>query len=1004
MKRDDKKKRTNPVPPRHRVEPSRNDLPAGSVLKRGESVVLDVRADAHLTHLIEKIGVSVKTAAEPPATVVVPADSEWLEATFWPLDELVTVADDIAVAEDEIADEGTDHDLVELWDDPAFEVDPAEVPADQAEEIVVAEVSVEAETETEIETETEQIPVVDETEPAPEAESAVELADDSTPDVIEFDQLTADATATAAEGPSDEDVIDDAPVESVEPAADDVQEPASEDKVPEESAAAPAWATPDWAAPAWTPPTWGAATTDPELNAPEVEEPTNTEITPEPEVEDAPAAAAEPEVAPATEPEAQPEPAADVESLTDDEPEIEPVAETELDVATEPEAAEEVAQPVPVFPSFEDLVTTVPTPDAEPVIDEATEPRARRGWLKRKKSKTPAVDAKATPEAVVDDVPEVVEPAADDTASPFGWADLNAEDLPAPVEVPEFQTFAPEEAPVVAEPVVEEPAAAVVDAPAVFETPAAAPIAEPVEVSADPVTEAEGVAVTEPAAPAADSPFSPFGGLGPTNVVFGEKKVVKKEEAPAPQVIVVQAPAPAYPQFQQPAPAAPAQQFQPAPAYQAPVQPQAPRPVAELPYDSTPYQPAPEQRTQRVDPGAAFEPIVNERDPFFSFGSSRPSTPARINRSREVAIETGVNAQTWLGEKVNEALLMDASDIHATVNGARDHLLLRARIDGTMREFAQLEGADAQKVMGIFKAGAQFASDGSFVPQEAIYGVPVDGEVRKARAVLFRSEDGGDALVMRLPSRGAVKPLEELEFSEKNLNLFYDMLAASNRMVMIAGPMGSGKTTTAHGSLMHVATGDRTVWTLEDPVERRLPGLTQLEVDEKNGAGFKDLLPFLVRSDYDTLFLGEIRDNETAAAAVRQSKAGRQVISTIHANDNVTAALRLIELAQDSPLAVMDAVKGIVSQRLVRRLNPEWDGVDPLDKYRGRVPIHEVLTMNDQLIEAVMENRPLGEIREVADAASASTFEEDSARLVEAGITDEAEIRKVLGQTTDQGK
>jgi type II secretory ATPase GspE/PulE/Tfp pilus assembly ATPase PilB-like protein len=377
-----------------------------------------------------------------------------------------------------------------------------------------------------------------------------------------------------------------------------------------------------------------------------------------------------------------------------------------------------------------------------------------------------------------------------------------------------------------------------------------------------------------------------------------------------------------------------------------------------------------------------------------------PATrPVKASAKKSTLKSTsGIDAQTWLGEMVQKALIAGASDVHLNLNGLKDMMVMRVRIDGQMRVFETLQGEIAQKVMGIFKAGAEFASGGSFVPEEAIYAVDVEGEERKARAVLFRSQDGGDALVMRLPPMGDIRKLDNLEFSQANLDLFKKLLLSANRMLLIAGPMGSGKTTTSHAALMHVATSDRSVWTVEDPVERHLPGLTQLEVDDENGAGFEKLLPSLVRADYDTLFLGEIRDKATAAAGVRQAKAGRQVISTIHSNDNVTAVLRLIELAEDTPLSVMDAVKGVVSQRLVRRLNKEWDGLDIDKKYKGRVPIHEVLMMSDDLVEAVMEQRPLSEIKKVAAAASASTFAEDSARLIAAGVTDAAEINRVLGE------
>jgi type II secretory ATPase GspE/PulE/Tfp pilus assembly ATPase PilB-like protein len=153
-----------------------------------------------------------------------------------------------------------------------------------------------------------------------------------------------------------------------------------------------------------------------------------------------------------------------------------------------------------------------------------------------------------------------------------------------------------------------------------------------------------------------------------------------------------------------------------------------------------------------------------------------------------------------------------------------------------------------------------------------------------------------------------------------------------------------------------------------------------------------------VRSDYDTLFLGEIRDQDTAVAGVRQAKAGRQVITTIHANNNITALLRLIDLAQDSPLSVLDSVKGIVSQRLVGRVNPDWDGKSPVDKYKGRVPIHEILLIDDDLTEAIMTNQPLSLLRGLAAHRSYSTFEQELDVLVSNEITDKAERLRILGE------
>ena len=108
--------------------------------------------------------------------------------------------------------------------------------------------------------------------------------------------------------------------------------------------------------------------------------------------------------------------------------------------------------------------------------------------------------------------------------------------------------------------------------------------------------------------------------------------------------------------------------------------------------------------------------------------------------------------------------------------------------------------------------------------------------------------------------------------------------------------------------------------------------------------------------------------------------------------------MRLIELAGDSPMSVLSAVGGVISQRLVRKLNPEWDGVDMTKKYKGRVPIHEILFVNDSIVEVMMQDRPLSEIKQQVRAAKGSTFYDDAVRLINAGVTDREEVVKVIGE------
>jgi type II secretory ATPase GspE/PulE/Tfp pilus assembly ATPase PilB-like protein len=412
--------------------------------------------------------------------------------------------------------------------------------------------------------------------------------------------------------------------------------------------------------------------------------------------------------------------------------------------------------------------------------------------------------------------------------------------------------------------------------------------------------------------------------------------------------------------------------------------------------------PAPSYAPPAYEAPAAYQaPVQEARRPRRAPEPAAAPAPAKREAIEYPAdYDAPVDPHRWLDETIRKCQQLNASDLLLNTS-PEGELTASARVDGRMRPMSRVKGPGVQIIIGKFKAAANLASGGSFRPQETIHEIRMgDDTMGKARVALFRKADRGEAIVMRLPPQGALRRLDELDFSPLNYSLVTNMLAAANRMILFAGPMGSGKTTSSQGALDYVASGTRTVWTIEDPVERKIDGLIQLEVDEENDAGFADLLPFLVRSDYDTLFLGEIRDKATAAAGVRQAKAGRQVITTIHANDNITAILRLIELAEDSPLSVMDSVRGVISQRLVGKLNPHWDpNRDPhWDKYKGRVPIHEVLTVSDELTEAVMSGAPLSEVKAIALKNSPSTFMLDAERLINAGVTDEEEVRRVLGE------
>lgn len=331
------------------------------------------------------------------------------------------------------------------------------------------------------------------------------------------------------------------------------------------------------------------------------------------------------------------------------------------------------------------------------------------------------------------------------------------------------------------------------------------------------------------------------------------------------------------------------------------------------------------------------------------------------------------------------------SDVHMTRSGTTGTFTVEARVDGRKQPVHVYEGSEAQTICNLIKTDAKMTTGQNLVPEDGSYPLPINGYPYRARAVALPLFDGGERIVFRLPQTGALRPLEDIGFTTANLAATQALLDIPGGMTLFAGPTGEGKSTTSLSSLEYLrGQDDGVVMTLEDPVERVIHGLTQIEVNEDvPGAGFGDMMRFLVRSDSNILFIGEIRDVKTATAAVEIAKSGRRVVATIHATDNISALLRLVGMANETPLSVLDSVNGVVSQRLVPRLVPGTD------RFSGRYPIHEVTANSDDLTDALVANISRAHIRAAA-APTSTTFKENVDELVARGVTTLDEARKVV--------
>ncbi len=365
------------------------------------------------------------------------------------------------------------------------------------------------------------------------------------------------------------------------------------------------------------------------------------------------------------------------------------------------------------------------------------------------------------------------------------------------------------------------------------------------------------------------------------------------------------------------------------------------------------------------------------------------------------------------------AVALHASDVHVEPlpSGGR----VRLRVDGIMREI-QTIGAD---VLAPFISRLKLIAGMDIAdrrqPQDGRCAIAIDGREIDARVASVPTLDG-EKLVVRLLDRDAAAPdLTALGMPEATLGRYERMLHAPWGFAVVAGPTGSGKTTTLYASLARLDARTRSVCSVEDPIEMRLPGVSQTQVNVRAGVTFPLVLRALMRQDPNVVMVGEMRDGETTAVAVSAALAGQMVFATLHANDAPRAVDRLIELGA-ARHAVAAALSAVVAQRLVRRLcercrvevrvpgelrdalsvsHDRWfaargcaacEGIG----YLGRTGVYELLDLDDEMRGAVAAGASSVELAQLGARRGYVPMFADGLAKVLAGITSFDELRRVV--------
>ncbi len=350
-----------------------------------------------------------------------------------------------------------------------------------------------------------------------------------------------------------------------------------------------------------------------------------------------------------------------------------------------------------------------------------------------------------------------------------------------------------------------------------------------------------------------------------------------------------------------------------------------------------------------------------------------------------------LSAPNILEELIRQAEAAGASDIHLQMAGKVAQIFFR--LDGVMTPGTELKETVAERVFGRIKFLARLKTYQESMPQEGRIDKANLGAQNDIRVATYPTVTG-EKIVLRLFVHAGSQTLAELELSEAARTELAGFLSQTAGMLLLTGPAGSGKTTTIYACLHElVKLAGRHIITVEDPVERIIPGVMQTEVCEARGLTFATAARHLLRQDPQVLVIGEIRDDETAQIAVRAALTGHLVISTLHAGSCQGVYDRMRTLCADH-YAVTTAIELVVNQRLLRRLCGDCHGAGCAaclqTGYHGRVPVLELFRVDDDARATIRERGP-------AAVQPRPRLAEAARALLAEGITNDTEFRRVFG-------
>lgn len=364
----------------------------------------------------------------------------------------------------------------------------------------------------------------------------------------------------------------------------------------------------------------------------------------------------------------------------------------------------------------------------------------------------------------------------------------------------------------------------------------------------------------------------------------------------------------------------------------------------------------------------------------------------------------------------------NASDIH--FDPSDNHMKVRFRIDGKLDTFTIVPNTAKQNLVARLKIMAGMNITETRLPQDGAIRTVIEGISLDMRVSSLPTKRGEKIVIRIMDYSMSLKGLESLCFNDINYKKILKMISEPNGIILVTGATGSGKSTTVYSLLQRLNTEDTNLITVEDPVEMELEGMNQVQVNSEIGLTFAAVLRSILRQDPNVIMIGEIRDSETAQIAVRASITGHLVLSTIHTNNSLSTIERLLDMDVERYL-LASALEGIISQKLARKLCDKCKRLRPTNNYeknlfrtilglevnqvyepvgcpecsfgfRGRVALHEVLLINQDIRDAISNEVTKEQLRNLVYNKDVITMIQDGFYKILAGFTTITEVLKLI--------